>query len=157
MPGPDVWGPHGWKFLHYITLGYPNYPTEQDKENYRNFINYFKQVIPCVICKNHFIEHLEIYKLTDDVMSSRINFVNWGIDMHNEVNKKNNKKVLTYDEGYQEILKNCTGENCNTNSYEKIEHFKESNTNYYLISIIIILVVLLAISCFYIYSNNIKE
>lgn len=151
MPGPDVWGPHGWKFLHYITLGYPNMPRDDDIEKYRNFINYFKEVIPCSICKNHFIEHLEIHQLTDEVLSSRINFVNWGIDMHNEVNKKNNKKVLSYDEGYNEILRNCTGEQCNN---PDIEHFTSSNINYYLISIIIILVILLSISGYFNYISK---
>ena len=31
MSGPDVWGPHGWKFIHYVTLGYPDKPTKEDK------------------------------------------------------------------------------------------------------------------------------
>ena len=24
--GPDVWGPHGWKFLHFVAVGYPDFP-----------------------------------------------------------------------------------------------------------------------------------
>ena len=30
--GPDIWGPHGWKFLHFVTLGYPEKPTENEKK-----------------------------------------------------------------------------------------------------------------------------
>ena len=34
MITPEIWGPHGWKFMHYVTLGYPLYPT--NGENIRN-------------------------------------------------------------------------------------------------------------------------
>ena len=67
MPGPDIWGPHGWRFLHYITLGYPNNPSQEDKNTYRNFINSFKEIIPCGLCKNHFKQNLLKNPLTDEV------------------------------------------------------------------------------------------
>ena len=38
--GPDVWGPHAWKFLHFVSLGYPDYPTNEDK--------FYKLIIPIV-------------------------------------------------------------------------------------------------------------
>ena len=31
---PDIWGPHGWKFLHYISFGYPENPTINIKNQY---------------------------------------------------------------------------------------------------------------------------
>ena len=34
--GPDSWGPHGWKFIHYVALNYPNNPNLQIKQNYKN-------------------------------------------------------------------------------------------------------------------------
>ncbi len=106
MSGPDVWGPHGWKFIHYITLGYPNSPTKKDKERYYNFFNSLKYVIPCSICGNHFRQNLEKYPLDDTVLSSKEKLIEWGINMHNMVNMKNGKKVYTYEEGLAEILKN---------------------------------------------------
>ena len=27
---PNYWGPHGWKFIHYVALGYPENPDLQD-------------------------------------------------------------------------------------------------------------------------------
>ena len=57
--GPDIWGPHGWKFIHFIVLGYPNYPTKQDKETYKNFFLLFANIIPCKICSNHFKQNLQ--------------------------------------------------------------------------------------------------
>ena len=32
---PQEWGPHGWKFIHYVSLGYPENPTEEDKHKYK--------------------------------------------------------------------------------------------------------------------------
>ena len=32
-----VWGPHAWKFLHTITLNYPENPTDQNKADYKHF------------------------------------------------------------------------------------------------------------------------
>ena len=34
---PEVWGPHGWYFLHSITLAYPDNPTDDDKTYHKNF------------------------------------------------------------------------------------------------------------------------
>ena len=34
---PDLWGPHGWKFLHYLSFGYPMDPTTEHKNQYKTF------------------------------------------------------------------------------------------------------------------------
>ena len=39
--GPSIWGPHLWKALHMISLGYPNEPNEEQKKNYRTFFENF--------------------------------------------------------------------------------------------------------------------
>lgn len=107
MPiGPDVWGVHGWKFIHHIALGYPNSPTENDKNNYKTFFYSLGNVLPCHICSDHYNENLLIHPLSDTVLSNKTNFINWTIDMHNEVNKKNGKKVYGYDEALKLIKNN---------------------------------------------------
>ena len=109
--GPDKWGVHGWKFIHHIALGYPYNPTENDKNDYKNFFSLLGNVLPCSICSDHYKKHLLIYPLTDIVLSSKINLINWTIDMHNEVNKQNGKKIYNYTEAL-ELIKN---------NYETIE------------------------------------
>ncbi len=146
MPGPDVWGPHGWKFIHYITLGYPSYPTDTDKERYYNFFHALKYVIPCSICGNHFIQNLEKTPITKEVLSSKEKLIEWGITMHNHVNKSNGKKVYTYEEGMKEILNNK--EQCNISKEPLTENFTNNNDNnvlYLSISIIIIILLVLYI------------
>ena len=106
MPGPEIWGPHGWKFIHYITLGYPNNPTDEHKQNYYNFFVALSKVIPCGICGAHFREHLEITPLDDEALKDKESLMAWGIKMHNHVNAKNGKRIYSIKEGIEAIIKN---------------------------------------------------
>jgi len=116
--GPDKWGVHGWKFIHHIALGYPNTPTEIDKNNYKSFFSLLGNLLPCHICSDHYNQNLLIHPLNDEVLSTKMNFINWTIDMHNEVNKKNGKKIYGYDEALT-VIKN----NYNSNeSYNDLTH-----------------------------------
>ena len=106
MPGPDVWGPHGWKFIHYITLGYPSRPTEEDRNKYFNFFMSLAEVIPCSVCGNHFKQHLEITPLDDEALSSRDELMKWTSAMHNHVNLRNGKKIYSIRDAIKAILEN---------------------------------------------------
>ena len=104
--GPDVWGPHGWKFLHFVALGYPNNPSDIDKQNYKNFFTLVGDILPCSLCSNHYKENLIKYPINDKVLEDKINLLNWTIDIHNEVNLTNNKEQITYDKGLENLLSN---------------------------------------------------
>jgi len=93
---PEVWGPHGWKFIHYVTLSYPENPTPTQKEKYKAFLILLKDVLPCSLCANHYAENLQKLPLTDEVMSSKENLIKWGIDIHNIVNEMKNKPIINY-------------------------------------------------------------
>lgn len=103
--GPDVWGPHGWKFLHFVSLGYPENPTESDKKKYKTFFTLIKNVLPCGLCAGNFKMHLQQYPLTDDIMSNKDKLISWCIKMHNLVNIENNSKVYSDDEAIKHIIK----------------------------------------------------
>ena len=53
---PSIWGPHGWKFMHYVSLGYPSNPTEEDKKNYKTF--YILYNISCLVRNVLIIIHI---------------------------------------------------------------------------------------------------
>ncbi len=93
---PEVWGPHGWKFIHYVTLNYPDKPTNDDKQRYKAFLLLLKYVLPCNLCSENYAKHLQELPLTDDVLSSKENLIRWGIDMHNTVNEMKNKPIMKY-------------------------------------------------------------
>jgi hypothetical protein len=106
MSGPDVWGPHGWKFIHFVTLGYPNNPSKEQKKTYKNFFESLQKVIPCSICANHYKKHLGKFPLSDDILNSKRNLIEWGMNVHNAVNITHGKKIYGYKDGLQEIIKN---------------------------------------------------
>ena len=60
---PNLWGPHGWKFMHYISLGYPINPTSEDKINYKNFYYSLQDILPCDKCAINYQKNIySLYK-----------------------------------------------------------------------------------------------
>jgi hypothetical protein len=137
---PDIWGKYGWKFLHLVTLEYPENPTPQDKVNYRNFFMDLRGVLPCGKCRINLTENLEKYPLTDNVLSSRDGLVKWLIDIHNVVNYHTGKPMLSYAEAYRDL------ENL-SNPYK----FKKSD-GLYLVLLVIVLLILGLI--YYLFSRR---
>ena len=114
-PSTTIWGPHGWKFLHYVSLGYPEHPTEEDKINYKNFFISIKNILPCIICSNHYAENYDKIPLTDAILSDKTSLVRWVIDIHNVVNKSKNKRIVPYDEALALINTDTVCNNDNSN------------------------------------------
>jgi hypothetical protein len=115
---PEVWGPHGWKFIHYVTLAYPENPTPAQKEKYKAFLVLLKDVLPCSLCANHYAENLQKLPLSDEVLSSKENLIKWGIDIHNIVNESKNKPIVKYTEARRFIDTNVQ---CKANVKEVVK------------------------------------
>lgn len=116
---PKIWGPPTWDFLHYVTLSYPDNPTQEEKNNIRIFFMLIGKVLPCQSCRNNFYKHINIHGMTEEVISNRYNLVMWLIKIHNEVNKMNNKPLLTYEQVIKKYLskpKKCFKFNISTNT-----------------------------------------
>ena len=117
MASPEIWGPHIWRTIHYISLGYPETPSLNDKQIYKNFIISLKDVLPCAMCRKHFNELLIKHPLTEQVLSSKTNLIKWCIDAHNIVNIQNNKKVFSYEEAINSIMSSKPCDHDNDNSF----------------------------------------
>jgi hypothetical protein len=100
---PDKWGPHVWQALHYITLGYPNNPTEDQKLKYKTFFILLKDTLPCIVCANHYAENLKKNPLTDDDLANKEALVKWLIDFHNVVNEMKGKPIIKYEDARKMI------------------------------------------------------
>jgi len=109
---PDIWGPGGWKFIHYVSLGYPDKPSTVDKQNYKNFYTSLQHILPCGKCAENYSLNLKNYPI-DSHLGSRDTLVKWTIDIHNQVNNELNKKELNYDEA----LSLYTNESSDTGDY----------------------------------------
>lgn len=94
---PKIWGPHGWKFLHYVSLGYPDKPTDKDKIYYKNFFYSLQNVLPCEKCAQNYKKNIIEYPI-DNHLQNRDSLVKWVIDIHNKVNYELGKPQLDYEE-----------------------------------------------------------
>ncbi len=131
---PILWGKHGWTFLHYITLAYPDKPDIETQQKYKDFFkNIIGNFLPCESCRVNYKRHLSELPLTDDILASRDKFIYWLVDMHNLVNEETGKKKISYDEFNNIYMK-------------KQKEKKESSKSIYMISFLIIILIILFIT-----------
>ena len=102
---PELWGPHAWLFLHAVAMHYPKHPTEQDKQNIKNFFNSLQYILPCDICSRNLQKHLSRYPLTDNILTSKESLNNWLIYIHNEVNIQNHRPTYSYKKATRYLQK----------------------------------------------------
>jgi hypothetical protein len=100
---PEIWGRQAWHFIHMVALSYPEKPSVEDRKNFMRFFNSLPYTLPCPICGEHFKENM---KTVPPRMGSRKELFEWTVDMHNEVNKRNKKKILSYNQAIDELQKN---------------------------------------------------
>ena len=92
----EVWGPKAWDFLHTVTFGYPDNPTDKEKQDATNFFNSLPTMLPCKICSEHCKQNIK--KIPPNVNSKK-DLSMWLVNLHNEVNRQLGKgKIYTYDE-----------------------------------------------------------
>jgi len=97
---PDIWGPFGWFFNDSICLSYPENPTQNEKQHYINFFYALPYILPCTKCRNHFNQYITKYPLNDNILQSKENLIKWFLGAHNNINRINNKKLITLEEFY---------------------------------------------------------
>jgi hypothetical protein len=97
MVSPDNWGPPLWYQMHMKTFAYPNNPSQKDKDDIREFFRGIINFLPCESCKEHYMEFLQKRPIRYQY-DNRDKLINWLIDLHNEVNARTDKRVLSYQE-----------------------------------------------------------
>jgi len=112
---PKLWGKCGWDFSHYVTLGYPDYPTQHDKRMMKQYFNTFPYILPCDTCRYNLLKHYNYHPLTNNILSSKRNLVRWFIDIHNMSNRDLGKKELSYDQIISELLKDKSDDTTKNN------------------------------------------
>jgi len=88
---PPLWGKYYWNVLHLIAYTYD--PNEKDK--ILVLIGNLISTLPCRYCSYHAI--IYVYQNPID-LSSRETLMAWMNNFHNEVNRRTNKPVFTYEE-----------------------------------------------------------
>ena len=103
---PNRWGKHLWRFGHYLTLAYPDNPTEEDKQNIKSFFLLLQNVLPCEKCRLNYKNHLLQTPLSEDILNNRDMLIVWFFNLHNKVNKINNKPIMTKQEFIDDYINN---------------------------------------------------
>jgi len=99
-----IWGEAGWKFGHAVTFGYPRFPTEKQKQQYKVFFILFGVILPCGYCRESYKYYIKNgdTKLTDSVMQNRDTLTYWFYLIHQAVNKK---LGIEYHISFQDVVK----------------------------------------------------
>jgi hypothetical protein len=98
---PKFWGPHGWIFLHSVTMNYPKNPSNDDKQLYRNFFSSLTRVLPCEKCAYHYKQHIKDDPI-EPALENRDKLVRWLIKIHNKVNADLGKPHYSYEQVIEE-------------------------------------------------------
>jgi len=92
---PKYWGPYGWKFLHTLTLYYPDIPSNDDKKNIVNFLHTLSYVLPCETCRHEFKKLLKKYP-PEEYNTNKTILIRWLYNIHNKVNKRLEHKPYVF-------------------------------------------------------------
>lgn len=98
---PAVWGPKTWFFLESAALGYPEKPSDAEKEAAKKLLTSLEYLLPCGACRYHFGIFLKKYQETqslDDIVGDRYSFITFLIDAHNDVRIRNGSAPRTVGE-----------------------------------------------------------
>jgi len=135
----NVWGPNFWFFINTLAITYPNKPHETTKKKYYEFIQNLPIFIPDQKMGNEFAEYLDKFPVTP-YLDSRDSFLKWVHFIHNKINIKLDKPLITYEDflyNYHLIYENHTK--------QKETEFKWKNKIVYLsLLLILIIIVFLA-------------
>ena len=134
---PKVWGPHYWFVLHTIAISYPLNPNDVTKKKYYDFVQNIPMFIPVEEIATYFSKLLNEYPV-QPYLDSRESFIKWFWFIHNKVNEKLEKPVITLNEFYSKY-------------YEQYKSTNEKLLQYYKIKQKIIFIVLLLLLCGLIY------
>lgn len=94
-----VWGSSMWFSLHTISFNYPVNPSQNDKNDYYNYILSLTKVLPCRACRDNLDKNLKEIKFGMDHMKNREIFSRFIYDLHNHVNRMLGKpNYKTYEE-----------------------------------------------------------
>ena len=113
--GPDFWGPITWKALHMLTLKIKANKFKEKQKELFNIIIKICASLPCPECAFHASYLIKKYKIEN--MNEKKKLILYMFNLHNSVNKKNGKNILSYKE-FINIYKNLS--------------FKDTIQDYYL-------------------------
>ena len=113
-----IWGPNYWFFLHTAAMSYPVTPNDTVKKKFYEFIQNFPLFIPDPKISASFTTILDTYPVSP-YLDSKDSFVRWTHFIHNKINKKLEKDVISLEKFYINYYKQYE-----TTSEKQIQYIK---------------------------------
>ena len=129
-------------FFHTITLNYPNYPNSVTKKKYYDFVQNIPMFLPVEEISTYFSKLLNDYPV-QPYLDNRESFIKWFWFIHNKVNEKLEKPVITLNEFYSKYY-----EQYKTTNQKMVEYYKMKRKIIYFL-----LIILLGSLIYYLYDK----
>ena len=140
---PDIWGSGLWTTLHSITLNYPELPTHKNIQEHRNFLHSLGKILPCPGCVQEYNKYIS---KNPPALHDKELFVEWMIDLHNDINRRLNKKIRS-----KEYVLNLYKNKYSTNI---LSLFSFNNNFYNPVNILVLLIIIIIGLIFYLYKKK---
>ncbi len=143
---PYLWGPSLWVFLHLLTMEYPDKPSNSDILIHSEFLNSLSKILPCQLCRDEFSKQIKSQPL-NTVLGSKKTYIKFMFDVHNDVNKRNFKPAMDYDDFiklYENLIKQ--------NKFNPIEINNKSKQKDFIIALL--LTSIIGYTCYKIYTKK---
>ena len=143
---PNIWGPGAWLFLHSITLNYPDKPTLEQKKIYNDFFHLLGNVLPCSKCQRNYKSHINNSPISFN-LKNKESLSKWLVNIHNQVNKINNKPIISYNQFISDI------ESIYQNPNQSITYYKNKNVyqKYIIYTLFLIIIILMSFTYYKLY------
>ena len=102
-PDPRYWGSKFWFVMHTVAEFYPQYPNTDDMANAKNFYTSLRHLLPCPSCAEHYSDLLLKYDI-DNHLTSKDSLMRYVNMLHNEVNKRIGKPLVSYEQYLQNLF-----------------------------------------------------
>lgn len=100
---PVKWGPHTWATLHRFAI---QADKKNDLDTFNSFLTSMETLLPCSACRSDFVAYIKYSRPKPG------NIFEWTVDLHNSVNKKLNKPILTVEESRSIWLSDSCSYSC---------------------------------------------
>jgi len=144
------WGPHAWKFIHYVTITYPEYPTYDDRYNFYEFIDSLDYILPCSQCRQHYQDYRMENNLSSSdspVLDSKGTLIKWFFDFHNSVNEKLGKGAYPWSSFLSEYVGDHSKQGYCQNYKSESLGIRKNSIPFFMITLIILCIVLCLCFC----------
>jgi hypothetical protein len=91
--------------MHAVALTYPDNPSPEQKEAAAHFFSSLQYLLPCESCKLNFTNELKMFSLKN-ALESKQKLNQWLTDLHNSVNVRLKKTVMSPDQVLDYIFNN---------------------------------------------------